>query len=59
MQLVEPHYNLAEGIWTSRSLDWIVYASHENSITVGGWMLAEVKRAWPEWECHIWKTPFP
>ena len=54
----EPHYNGAEGFWTSSALDWIVYASHESSMTVGGWMLAEVKRAWPEWVRHIWATPF-
>lgn len=54
----EPAYNGAEGFWTSPTHDWIIYASHEASITVGGWMLAEVKRIWPEWERHIWTTPF-
>lgn len=54
----EPRYNGAEGFWTSPALDWIVYASHETSITVGGWMLDEVKRAWPEWARHLWSTPF-
>ena len=54
----EPHYNGAEGFWTSPALDWIAYASHESSITVGGWMLDEVKRAWPEWERHVWTSPF-
>ncbi|MFZ0063839.1 MAG: hypothetical protein WAL47_17535 [Pyrinomonadaceae bacterium] len=54
----EPHYNGAERFWTSPALDWIVYASHETSITVGGWVLDEVKRAWPEWGRHIWTTPF-
>lgn len=54
----EPSYNGAEGCWTSPALDWFVYASHENSITVGGWMLDEVKRASPEWERHIWTATF-
>lgn len=55
---LEPHYNGAEGFWTSSALDWILYASHESSITVGGWVLDEVKRRWPGWEHHIWRTPF-
>lgn len=54
----EPHYNGAEGLWTSHALDWIVYASHEGSITVGGWMLAAVKLEWRDWERHIWRAPF-
>ena len=55
---LEPHYNGAEGFWTSPTLDWIIYASHESSVTVGGWMLQELKQAWPEWERFIWTTPF-
>lgn len=54
-----PHYHGAEGVWTSPALDWIVYASHEASITVGGWLLDEVKRAWPEWEPHLWHEAAP
>lgn len=53
----EPQYNGAEGFWTSPALDWIAYASHESSITVGGWLLHEVKRTWPEWELHMWTAP--
>lgn len=55
---VEPHYNGAEGVWTSPALDWILYASHESSVTVGGWMLQELKQTWAEWDRHIWTTPF-
>lgn len=50
---VDPEYDGAEGVWTSPAHDWIVYASHETSITIGGWLLDEVKRQWPEWERHI------
>lgn len=55
---VEIEYNGAEGYWTSGALDWIIYASHESSITVGGWMLAEVRKAWPDRARHIWTTPY-
>lgn len=58
LSALETYYNGAEGFWTSPTIDWIVYASHESSITVGGWLLADVKQVWPEWKRHIWRTPF-
>jgi hypothetical protein len=54
LTLFQPHYDLAEGYWSSGDLDWIVYASHESSVTVGGWLLRDLKALWPEWEAHIW-----
>ncbi len=54
----DPYYNGAEGFWCSEEMDWVIYASHESSVTVGGWLLAEVKKAWPNWEKRIWTTPF-
>jgi hypothetical protein len=33
---VEMLYNLAEGFWTSALSEWIVYCSHEGTITFGG-----------------------
>jgi hypothetical protein len=58
ISLFEPHYNGAEGCWSSGALDWIVYASHENSVTVGGWLLEEVKALWPAWQAHLWQGVF-
>jgi hypothetical protein len=58
VSLFDPHYDGAEGFWSSGDLDWIVYASHESSITVGGWLLAEIKNRWPEWKQRIWDSPF-
>lgn len=54
VSLFEPIYNGAEGYWSSGDLEWIVYASHEGSITVGGWLSQELKRAWPAWPAHVW-----
>ena len=56
--LLNPYYNGAEGYWSSGELDWIVYASHENSVTVGGWLLEEIKSVWPTWNEKIWIWPF-
>jgi len=40
-----------EGYWFSPQLDWLIYASHEKSITVGGeWLIEAIKQAWPDWE---------
>ena len=52
--LYRPFYNGAEGYWSSNDLEWIVYASHENSITIGGWLLSDVKAALPSWKSHVW-----
>ncbi len=45
----------SEKIWTSRSFDWLIYISHESSITFAGeWLVAAVKQAWPRWERRIY-----
>jgi hypothetical protein len=54
LALFAPHYNGAEGYWSSGDLDWIIYASHEKSVTVGGWLLGELKAMWPSWQAHVW-----
>jgi hypothetical protein len=58
---LDPLYTGDEGFWCSDAMDWLLYASHENSLTVGGeWLISAVKSAWPEWERHVWTTPlFP
>ncbi len=58
VSMFDPHYNGAGGFWSSGDLDWVVYASHESSITVGGWLLAEIKNQWPEWKQRTWDSPF-
>jgi len=56
---LDPAYTGDEGFWSTRALDWVIYASHENSITVGGtWLLESIRRAWPAYERHVWSTPF-
>lgn len=56
--LFDPHYNGAEGYWSACALDWIVYASHEGSVTIGGWLLDEVKSLWAGWQDHLWTGVF-
>lgn len=55
---LNPAYTGEEGYWSSSPWDWIVYASHESSITVGGpWLIRAVKSAWPEWQRYVWTSP--
>lgn len=56
-ELVEPWYDGLESYWTSRELDWILYVSHESSVTIAGdWFIDAVKKAWPDWQQHQWRT---
>lgn len=57
--LLEPEYSGgAEGFWSAGEMDWLVYASHEGSVTIGGaGLMREVEAAWPEWERHLWRVP--
>ena len=52
----EPEYgNGGEGYWFDRNMKWIIYCSHENSITFGGEdLIKRIKENWKEWNQHIW-----
>ncbi len=58
LSIFEPNYSGAEGFWCDENFDWIIYASHESSITVGGWLLPEIQAVWSNWKERIWTTPF-
>ncbi|WP_127530105.1 hypothetical protein [Paenibacillus kobensis] len=47
-----------EGFWTSQSMDWIIYASHEGTTTIGGeWLVNKIKSLWTDWRTSIkWDT---
>lgn len=43
----------------SQQADWVIYASHEGAITVGGkWLIDEIKTIWTDWGKYIWKSTF-
>jgi hypothetical protein len=55
------YYNAStggEGFWCSERMDWIIYASHEGTITFGGeWLVEGLKSLWSDWKNHIdWDT---
>lgn len=49
-------YTGAEGFWTNSAYDWLVYASHESSITFGSpWLVARMSEILPEFNRYIYK----
>ena len=56
---VDFEYTGLEAFWSAPPFDWIVYCSHESSITLGGRSLLEpLKQAWPRWRNSQWRSPF-
>ena len=48
-----------EMFWLDASDQWLIYASHEGSVTVAGReLLAALKEAWPEWDDHLCDSPY-
>jgi hypothetical protein len=54
VEVFEPIYNGDEGVWTARENTWVLYVSHESSVTVAGTLLSEIKQMWPEWRQYEW-----
>jgi hypothetical protein len=47
-----------EGFWFSDKMDWIIYFSHEETVTIGGQRVVDaVKSKWSDWSNYInWDT---
>jgi hypothetical protein len=60
LSILEPAYGSGgEQYSTSEPMDWVVYASHESSITIAGDWLTEIfKEKWPEWNRRTYEGPF-
>lgn len=49
-------YTGAEGFWTAREMEWMVYASHESSITFGGaWLAGTMRAALREFDRYLYR----
>jgi hypothetical protein len=44
VSVLEPYYNGAEGYWFTSEMDWIIYASHEGTITFNGWIIGATRK---------------
>lgn len=51
---LEPFYSVDENgekFWFSEKMNWVIYASHEGSITFGGKsFIKKIKEKWENWE---------
>ena len=44
-----------EMYWSSRKLDWLIYLSHEESMTFAGdWLAQAIKQALPNWRQRLY-----
>ncbi|MBB5168356.1 hypothetical protein [Mycobacterium sp. AZCC_0083] len=61
LQAVSFSYDGAEGYWFVDDLDWMIYASHESSITFGGdWLIQAVRNSTPDIGKYVylgWERP--
>lgn len=55
LSLLDAAYTGLEGIWLDRSFTWLVFASHEWTLTVTGERLGPaLQEAWPDWPSFVW-----
>jgi hypothetical protein len=55
--LVDPIYRGEESFITS-NFHWLVYSSHESSITVAGWLSDFFRAQWQDWDTLAYGGPF-
>jgi hypothetical protein len=55
--LIKPSYDGLESFLTS-DFEWLVYCSHESSITVAGWLADFFQAKWPDWTRITYQGPF-
>jgi len=59
LSIFEPAYRWGgEQYCTAVGVDWVVYASHESSITIGGWLAEMLKEKWPECTARTYAGPY-
>jgi hypothetical protein len=53
------YYDGLERMYTDKQFQFILYFSHETSVTVGGKMLLEeIHKIWPEYKNHFWHADY-
>ncbi|MFI9009130.1 hypothetical protein ACIGNX_18075 [Actinosynnema sp. NPDC053489] len=57
LDLLDPVYTGAEGMWTDDALDWLAFASHEGTVAFGGVLADRLPRLWPDLDGWRWTGP--
>jgi len=53
------YYDGLERLYTDKEFRFVLYFSHESSVTVGGKeLLQEIHRIWPEYQQHLWQSDY-
>lgn len=54
----DDYFMYNEGFWVDDTMNWIIYKSHEESITFGGgWLISKLKDEWKDWGKNLkWDT---
>lgn len=53
---LDPSYDnhYGERFWFTEDMNWVIYASHEGSITFGGHkLISALKEKWPDWAANV------
>lgn len=43
-----------EEFWTAPDYSWLLYVSHESTVTIGGWLLEALQAEWKDWRAARW-----
>jgi len=53
------YYDGLERLYTDKNFRFMLYFSHENSVTAGGKeLLDEIHKIWPEYKHHLWQADY-
>jgi hypothetical protein len=55
--LIDPTYR-GDEIFITSDFGWLVYSSHESSISVAGWLANAFRSLWPDWSRITYQGPF-
>lgn len=48
VEMFEPQYTGAEGVWSDDTLTWIAFASHEGTVAFGGQLATALEAKWTD-----------
>jgi hypothetical protein len=56
LESLEPSHDGDDHFWCDDSFSWVLFASHEHSVAVGGrWLLDGLRQLWPDWRLPSWR----
>jgi hypothetical protein len=56
VEMFEPQYTGAEGVWSDDTLTWIAFASHEGTVAFGGQLATALEAKWTDLDRWRWSA---